>query len=487
MPRLGEILLQLELINEEQLHEALSAQVIYGGRLGTNLVEAGHLQLDQLAKALARRHRVPAALGAHFDRCDAAIQQRVPSEVAAKWRAVPIGRLAHDSRRLAIAVRDPLPEHGRGELAFHLDIDSEDLVQAIAPELRIHYHLELGYKIPRANRFLRVKSRIPTGLPVPPASVEETDLTGWRFERDASGKGSLVKAGEALVPSTPAAPPEVPRASSEDKTIDQPPVIATSPPWERHDTAVDVEVDDDDDDTAADNLGTRSDPALRLDDQGQPLVPSAAPSAEQERRKFVPSLGESSGTQATLARIAVRQVATDSAIRAVHVAPPRPAGPEELARTVRRADSRDKVGDLLIAALGELPGAPLDAAAILVVRPPLAIGWKGFCEEGPAAIESLAVPLDQPGVVADAYQAAQVRVVEVQPAAVTVVDERMWSVLGSRPPTRVLVAPIIVAEQVICLLYLHSRVPLGPAEALAITLADAAGTAFGRLLRAAQR
>src|SRR5690606_4830201 len=103
----------------------------------------------------------------------------------------------------------------------------------------------------------------------------------------------------------------------------------------------------------------------------------------------------------TLARIAVRQVASESAIRPIMDFPPvKPNSVEELARAVRRAETRDRVGDLIIDALAELPGAPLDVAAIFVVRQPVAIGWKGFCEDGRAVIESLAVPLDQAGLLA---------------------------------------------------------------------------------------
>jgi GAF domain-containing protein len=199
----------------------------------------------------------------------------------------------------------------------------------------------------------------------------------------------------------------------------------------------------------------------------------------------VPTLGDTS-TQSTLARIAVRQVASDSAIRPIQdFAPLKPQGPEELARAVRRAETRDRVGELILEALSELPGAPLDAAAIFVVRPPLAIGWKGFCEDGHAVIESLAVPLDQPGLLADAYRAQRTTI--CSPTGATVIDERMWSLLGGLPPRHVLVAPIVVGDQCVCVLYVHSRVGLGIAEALCITLADAAATAFGRLLRAAQR
>lgn len=469
MPRLGEILVHMQLLTDEQLHEALQTQVLYGGRLGTNLVELGYLTLDALAKALARRHRLPAALGQHFERCDPALQARVPVEIASKWRAVPIGRLAQDQRRLAVAVRDPLPEHGRGEIAFQLDVEPEDVVQAIAPELRIHYHLERAYQIPRSNRYLRVKSRVPTELPVPPEHVEDTNLEGWAFKPGTpDGAPSSLVRPTATLPSIPSLKPAA--VAKDDESVD---------------------VDVSDDDTA--DVRNDSNPALKLDSQVG-LKPFIAQISEQletgpaggiERRQFVPTLGDTS-TQSTLARIAVRQVASDSAIRPIaELTPVRPQGPEELARAVRRAETRDRVGDLIIGALGELPGCPLDAAAIFVVRPPLAIGWKGFCEEGAAVIESLAVPLDQPGLLSHAYRAQRITV--CAPTAATVIDERMWSLFGGPPPNHVIVAPIVVGDQCVCVLYGHSRQGLGIAEALAVTLADAAATAFGRLLRAAQR
>ncbi len=461
MPRLGELLVHLQLITDAQLHEGLQTQVLYGARLGTNLVELGHLTLDQLAKALARRHRVPAALGAHFDRCDPALQQRVPADIAGKWRAVPIGRLAQDQNRIAIAVRDPLPEHGRGELAFQLDVEPEELIVAVAPELRIHYHLELAYQIPRHNRFMRVKTPRPVEMPRVPDNVEDTDLEGWAFKAGKEGApGGLVKASRIVIETE-----KVPALRESERP--QPP---TPPPY---------------DTTRPDDLelGVGSDPALKLDSQVGLKRPTAEGGAE--RRHFVPDLGDTSA-QATLARIAVRQVASESAIRLIQdFSAPRPQSVEDLARAVRRAETRDRVGDLVVEALGELPGAPLDVAAIFVVRPPLAIGWKGFCEDGATAIETLAVPLDQPGFLTEAYNSRSILV--FQPTSVTPIDEKMWEVLGGRRPAHVLVAPIAVSDHVVCILYAQAGVGLGQAEALAITLADAAATAFGRLLRAAQR
>ena len=93
MPRLGDILIRLGFCSAAQVQEGLAAQVLYGGRLGTNLIELGHIDLDRLARALARRARLPAALAGHFERRDLAVQARVPAELAAKLRAVPLGKI----------------------------------------------------------------------------------------------------------------------------------------------------------------------------------------------------------------------------------------------------------------------------------------------------------------------------------------------------------------------------------------------------------
>ena len=60
---LGELLVHEGLLRPHQVEEALAAQVIHGGRLGTNLVELGHLTEDQLARSLGKQHGVASAWG----------------------------------------------------------------------------------------------------------------------------------------------------------------------------------------------------------------------------------------------------------------------------------------------------------------------------------------------------------------------------------------------------------------------------------------
>ncbi len=105
--------------------------------------------------ALARQHDMPVALQRHFDQADPAIQERLSPETAAQWRAVPLGRLPGEVERIAVAVLDPLGDDALYELS---DALGAEVVAAIAPQLRILYHLERVYGIDRPNRFKRGSS-----------------------------------------------------------------------------------------------------------------------------------------------------------------------------------------------------------------------------------------------------------------------------------------------------------------------------------------
>src|SRR5512132_2233572 len=93
MPRLGELLVAAGLLTAEQVEQALRAQVAWGGRLGTNLVELHLLDLDALSRMLGRQHRMPAALAKHFDKADAALQRLLSADFAERFSCVPLLRM----------------------------------------------------------------------------------------------------------------------------------------------------------------------------------------------------------------------------------------------------------------------------------------------------------------------------------------------------------------------------------------------------------
>src|SRR5215813_11314459 len=107
MPRLGELLVAAGLLTVEQVEQALRAQVMWGGRLGTNLVELHFLDLDPLSKALGRQHRLPAVLARHFEKADPDLQRMLSPEFAERFSCMPVLRMGPD-RHIVIASLSPL-------------------------------------------------------------------------------------------------------------------------------------------------------------------------------------------------------------------------------------------------------------------------------------------------------------------------------------------------------------------------------------------
>src|SRR5258705_9050049 len=131
MARLGELLVAAGLLTVEQVEQALRAQVMWGGRLGTNLIELGYLDLDALSKALGRQHRLPPALARHFDKADRALQQKLSPDVAEKLSCVPLRRLGC-LKMIAIATVAPLAPREHAIVAGELGVEPNEMIASVA-------------------------------------------------------------------------------------------------------------------------------------------------------------------------------------------------------------------------------------------------------------------------------------------------------------------------------------------------------------------
>jgi len=460
MARLGELLVGAGILTAEQIDQALRAQVIWGGRIGTNLIELGCLDLDELSGALGRQHKLPAALARHFERADAEVQQRMSPDLAERFSCVPIARR---NDNVVIAVIDPLDDRAKATVASELAVHPHRLVVSIAAELRIRYHLERVYKIPRPTRFLRSRGKTVPAFPF------------------ADAPGLPDSEPDLIVPQTDDLAIPVAHLGGETAPVSRPDTDEMSRPDTERVPRLDTEDDAEDLDDLTAHL-VSEEPAV-------PEAVSAEPSG-RERRRYVRTLDEPStdSERAALGRIQIRRVARP--------APSTTGQPVEsfadANRAIRRSHSRDKVADLAIQAIerdmaartrtvaGAADAGRGDAALLMVVRGEVAIGWRGFSRTGPTPPE-LAVPM-QEGLVpaAIAKNASMRRDAEDLDA----LDQLLFRALGGSDGDLVIV-PVPIAGQVMCLIALAtaSDSPVTEVE----TVAAAAGAAFARLLRAAGR
>ena len=147
--RIGEILVEMRACTARELQAALQTQSIFGGRLGTNLLELGIVDERQLAVALSRAHGLPCL--ADDDEPDEAAIAAVPAELVERFEVVP---LHADDRHLRVAVIDPRNLASLDDLAFATGRKIEPVV---APEARLWALMRRHYGIERKLRALAVE------------------------------------------------------------------------------------------------------------------------------------------------------------------------------------------------------------------------------------------------------------------------------------------------------------------------------------------
>jgi hypothetical protein len=148
--KVGNILVKERIISEAQLEEALRNQVIFGGRLGTNLIELGYITAEQLAEYLSRSKGVPQIRPGELHSILPEVIALIPAEVAKKHQVIPV-RL--DKKRLTVAMADPGDLATVDKLSFMTGMYINPLV---IPELMLIMALERYYKIKRETRYIAI-------------------------------------------------------------------------------------------------------------------------------------------------------------------------------------------------------------------------------------------------------------------------------------------------------------------------------------------
>jgi len=440
MARLGELLVATKLLTPEQLERALRAQVMWGARLGTNLIELGVLDLEVLSQALSRQHKLPAALARHFEKADHALQAKLPVELAERLAVVPLMRVRIG--KVVVAAMDPLADDEIATIAGALGVETDVIVQSVAPELRIRYQLERAYKIPRGARFLRAR-----GLTIPP--FPEFDVEQLTFEDSAV-----------------TTPPHEEREQL--RTLHEAAIAAEKAEAEAQAEVIELTADDIKEISAA--LDAVPEDDLEIEHEPAVVEPSG-----RERRKYVRMITDEAPAEperpAALGRIAIRRVAVGGP----------PMSIAEATRAIRRGTDRDKVADLVVVMLERFVPS-CDAAILLVLRGDIAVGWKGYCSGG-GSLPEIAVPLAQPGLVPSAIAAGICA--RARTGALGPIDQLLITSLGGTGERELIVLPVTIAGQVMLTIALVAEVAAEVDNTEAI--ATATGAAFARLMRDASR
>jgi type IV pilus assembly protein PilB len=141
--RIGELLVQAKLITREKLELALGAQQKSGRKLGQVLIELGIVNETQLTQALSQQLSVPWVSLHHID-FSRELLNLVPRELAEKYCLVPVfvRRVRKQGEALYVAMDDPTHEDALSAVSQSSSLPVRPMIAAptdIRSAIRVYY------------------------------------------------------------------------------------------------------------------------------------------------------------------------------------------------------------------------------------------------------------------------------------------------------------------------------------------------------------
>lgn len=144
----GRFLLNQKIITNDQLTEALNSQIIFGGRLGTNLIESGALKEEDLEKYLSLYHRLQPVPVEKTLNIPSNTLKLIPLNVVKKLKVIPFEL---SDKQLKVILMDPGRLDVIDELSF---VTGLNIKPYVVPETRFLLLLEKYYRIKRDIRYI---------------------------------------------------------------------------------------------------------------------------------------------------------------------------------------------------------------------------------------------------------------------------------------------------------------------------------------------
>lgn len=471
--KLGEVLIETGTVSQREMAEALRSQRIFGGTLGTHLLQLGFIDEQALAGALGQMHGVAVAdrqdlVGAPDD-----VVGLLSPDFIHKHSVLPF-RVRGDD--LLLAMRNPADADVIREASF---LSGHNVVPHLALEAVMRVELprrvpdgasETGASASRSNQPVRgqdlpaenaaeKKAAQPPAVKPPSPKLPSAGLR----TQDIEIPTTLIAAAQAKQAASEAAGAQhqaVTTAESRSETVNQPASMtsATAPaaPDQTAETAENF-------DTAAAArpaagaavaaLTTATTAATTQRGPLSPTGPMSPPSPPSPTSPPEPPMSPSSSTAVASERLEqdVMQAQMSAATGPIE-AEPESETPveseldlEQIGRSLGNARDRDGVLDVALMAICRL----MPRAAVFAVRKDQAILWKSFNMPKARAGET-AVNLTRSSALAAVRERASF---QYGPLANTPENKKLFANFGGDAPKVALVVPVEIRNRAVVVLY----------------------------------
>jgi hypothetical protein len=361
--KIGDILIEKEILTPGLVDLGLDSQKFYGGRIGSMLVDLEALSERDLVEALCEQKGAKPAKAGQLKSVTKASLDLIPVKIAKRYQVIPMQR---DNRRLAVAITDPNDLLALDELAFVTGCVIEPY---LASERTILNALEKYYGIERKkadtvrfgglrNAVQAARGRTESG---PPAVVSQATKAGEK-EAVADDAPPALKAEAAAA-----------RKFWADAASADPDAASGAPSGENAATA---EVEGG---TPA-AVPTPKSAALELDDDDFATADILPDLADDETPAGAAEMGVADGNSLLLEDGAAT-VALDDTPRTL----------EEASRRLARVDIRDEIADVLLWCTDGL----FQRSALFIFQKSRTIGWTGQGDDlDPKMVRKVVSPVE---------------------------------------------------------------------------------------------
>ena len=171
--KLGDLLVKAKLVTPEQIQEALKEVQASGMKLGEALVKLGHVSEDDITETLSAQFGVPSINLSHFE-IDPNVLKLVAPEVARKYNILPVNKTG---ATITIAMADPTNVFAMDDIKFMTGYNVEPVVASeIALQLAIdrHYGATHALELKKVMEEMSVVDTADTSLEVVEEDNQET-------------------------------------------------------------------------------------------------------------------------------------------------------------------------------------------------------------------------------------------------------------------------------------------------------------------------
>jgi hypothetical protein len=396
--KLGELLVTEGAITRKQLDEALKCQVIFGGRLGTNLVEMGFIDEQKLVEYLSKQLEVPYASSEQLMSVPADVIKLISKDLAVEYKLIP---LSLDKKKLSVAIWDPSDLSAIDAISF---ITGYIIRPLVCSELRLLMALEHYYGVKREVRYIQMKGG--TGTRTRDA---ESETPGGASPEDGAHDDSPFKELMGELPPPPAS------GKTESSWGD----LAEVPPPERV-------------------------PGPLLKTEGSAPRPAALPVEEPDIIEFAEPTRE-------IRPILPPQQKPAPPPAAVGPEEAKTASPDTLLARLAEAGNKDAIADALVGYLGR----DFERVALFMVKGRIVAGWRGVLHKKPiAGFDHFQVPLDEPTLL---NLVMDTKNFYFGPILATPGNAKIVAGLGGGQPDSALLIPVIMMERVVTVFYVDGE------------------------------